>query len=148
MRRKSDGTAFEKEFRKAMEERFYIKRLPTLTSGYAGQSQPSDFIVIGNHFNYAEVKETMSDRFSISQMQQYEEFKTFVEERKRLGTELTGIREMDYVLVVHFLKYGVYKIVNSLEMIYLLEKKSTLKYNQDIGQTFNDLETFVKEIHL
>ena len=55
------------------KDAYYVRRLPTLRTGYAGLSQPADFVLVGNSFNYVELKETTSDRLSISTLQQYSE---------------------------------------------------------------------------
>ena len=49
--RKADGAGFEREFRAKMGEKYYVRRLPTLRTGYAGLSQPADFILVGEKFN-------------------------------------------------------------------------------------------------
>ena len=82
--RKADGVRFEKEFRDVMKERYYIRRLPTLRTGYAGSTQPADFILVGNNFNYVEVKETARDRFSFSTYNRCLRSRNFLNTRKEL----------------------------------------------------------------
>lgn len=149
MRRKADGTAFEREFRDAMKTRFYIRRLPTLNTGNAGSTQPADFIVIGNRFNYVEVKETAGDRFSVTEMQQYPEFIEFVEERNRLKMfGMPAVRDMEYVLVVHFLKHGVVRAIESKDMLQLVARRKTLKYDDSIGVAFTSVDSLVRGIEI
>ena len=149
MRRKADGTAFENEFKEAIKKEFYIRRLPTLNTGYAGQSQPADFIAVGKRFNYVEVKETKGDSFSITQMQQYEEFKDFIEERDRLCRRFTmTVFTMDYVLVVHFLSHNCYRVVYSKQMLDLVKRRKTVRWDGKEGLTFTSLNDLVGGIDL
>ena len=149
MRRKADGTAFENEFKEAIKKEFYIRRLPTLNTGYAGQSQPADFIVVGKRFNYVEVKETKGDSFSITQMQQYEEFKDFIEERDRLCSLRSMVNyNMEYVLVIHFLSHSCYRVVYSDQMLDLVERRKTVRWDGKEGMTFTSLNDLVGGIEL
>lgn len=80
-RKKADGAAFEHEFKKRIELQNYVKRLPTLNTGYSGLRQPADFIVVGNTFSYVELKETAKDSFSITGMEQLDQMKDFVRDK-------------------------------------------------------------------
>lgn len=125
--RKADGVAFEREFRDKMQQLYYVRRLPTLKTGYAGLTQPADFILVGDRFNYVEVKETGRETFSISTMQQYEEIKAFMEQRK-LAIERGNKCIMNYWLIVRFIDKGVCAISNEM-ILQLGENRKTLKYN-------------------
>ncbi len=131
--RKADGAAFEREFRDLMKDRFYIRRLPTLRTGYAGLTQPADFILVGNTFNYVELKETAGDRISISTLQQYAEIKEFIAENKRL------MLEMNYWLIVRFIGKGICAIANET-IIEFGEGRKTLRYNSPEAIRFNTIE--------
>lgn len=140
-RRKADGTAFENEFRDALDAFFHVLRLPTLKTGHSGQTQPADFIVVGKHFNYAECKETAGDRFSITEMQQLPEMKDFIEERKVKPV----LKDDEYYVVVHFLSYSVIKVLTALEAESLEKSHKSLKYDDKIGQTYRTVEE-LKEV--
>lgn len=134
-RRKADGTAFEGEFKGAVRERFYVKRLHTMNTGNSGLRQPADFIVVGSKFNYVECKETAGDLFSISNMEQYDLMLEFLEDKfNYAGTAL-----MEYYLVVHFLTRGTYRVLNGQQARELAESHKSLKYEGDIGMTFTAL---------
>lgn len=122
--RKADGVTFEKEFKDKMHSKYYVRRLPTLRS-YAGLTQPADFILIGNAFNYVELKETGADRFSVSTMRQYPEVKEFLEEREKLRQ--AGLKcKTNYWLVVRFIDRGICAIANET-ILKFGENKRTLK---------------------
>lgn len=135
--RKADGTGFEKEFRAKMENKYYIRRLPTLRTGYAGLSQPADFILVGNSFNYVEVKETAGDRFSISTLQQYPEIVEFLEYKKRIQSWVRC--EMNYWLVVRFIDRCVCAIANE-DILKLGNEKRTLRCNTPEAKVFKTIE--------
>ena len=140
--RKADGAGFEKEFRAKMNQRYYIRRLPTLRTGYAGLSQPADFILVGNKFNYVEVKETTRDRFSVSTMQQYPEIIEFLEYKKRVQ-HLNGC-EMNYWLVVRFIGGCVCAIANE-DILKLREEKRTLRCNTPEATVVRTVEDLREE---
>lgn len=144
MRRKADGPEFEKEFKEAVEKMFYVRRLPTLNTGYSGLRQPADFIVIGDHFNYAELKETAGDVFSISQMQQYDMLVEFMKQKQEYRTvTLKGIVEMDFLVIVHFLKRNVIKVVDGKTALEMVAKKKALHYDSPEGMSFTSLNELV-----
>nr|DAH56631.1 MAG TPA: holliday junction resolvase [Caudoviricetes sp.] len=134
-RRKADGTEFEREFKETVEPRYYIKRLPTLNTGFAGLRQPADFILVGRCFNYIECKETTGDRFAISTMEQFDKMCEFLEDKKRYPEV-----EMNYYIIVHYLVKGVYKVVLAEDAKELADKHKTLKFDADVGLTFSRLE--------
>lgn len=135
-RRKADGTAFENEFRDIVSERFYVKRLPTLNTGFSGLRQPADFIVVGSKFNYVECKETTGDRFSIGTMEQYDLMLEFILDR----SFYTDTAKMEYYVIVHYLSKGIYKVVNAQQAHDLAQQHKSLKYDSDVGITLTKLE--------
>ncbi len=124
-RRKADGQAFERDFNSTMGERYYVRRLPTPGIRYAGISQPADFILIGNFFNYVEVKETAGDRFQLSGLQQENEIRTFIQEKEKLKKNKLKC-EVQYWLVVNFLKKGIVAIQGETA-IDLIDNRKTLQ---------------------
>lgn len=143
MRRRADGPAFEREFRAAVKERYYIKRLPTLVSQYAGAGQPADFYVVGSRFNYAEVKETTDDSFAITGMQQFEEMKDFVKAR-----QMYNDIEMEYFVIVHFLRHKLIVAVTVDQALELSAERKRLWYNSYPKEAFvaSTLEELVEKI--
>lgn len=135
--RKADGAGFEREFRAKMGEKYYVRRLPTLRTGYAGLSQPADFILVGEKFNYVEVKETARDRFSISTMQQYPEIVEFLEYKRRVQS--SNSCEMNYWLVVRFIDRCVCAIAND-DILKLGAEKRTLRCNTPEALVFKTIE--------
>lgn len=123
-RRKADGQAFERDFNSTMGERYYVRRLPTPGIRFAGISQPADFILIGNCFNYVEVKETAGERFQLSGLQQENEIRTFIQEKEKL--KKNGLKcKVQYWLIVNFLKKGIVAIQGET-VIELINNKKTL----------------------
>ena len=140
--RKADGARFEREFRAKMEKKYYIRRLPTLRTGYAGLSQPADFILVGDNFNYVEVKETAGDRLSISTLQQYPEIEEFLEYKKRVQS--SNSCEMNYWLVVRFINRCVCAILND-DILKLGMEKRTLRCNTPEAIVFKTIEDLREE---
>lgn len=140
--RKADGVAFEKEFKEKMNSKYYVRRLPTLRS-YAGLTQPADFILVGNAFNYVELKETGADRFSVSTMRQYPEVKEFLEEREKL--EQAGLKcKTNYWLIVRFVDRGICAIANET-ILKFGENKRTLKPDSHEAIKVNSIEDLREE---
>ncbi|HHV41490.1 MAG TPA: hypothetical protein GXX72_01395 [Clostridiaceae bacterium] len=135
--RKADGPRFEREFKAKMKKKYYTRRLPTLRTGYAGLSQPADFILVGDNFNYVEVKETARDRFSISTLQQYPEIVEFLEYKERVQS-LIGC-EMNYWLIVRFIDRCVCAISNE-DILKLKAEKRTLRCNTPEAVVFETIE--------
>lgn len=135
-RRKADGTAFENEFKELISKYFYVMRLPTLNTGFAGLRQPADFVVVGEHFNYAECKETAGDRFAITTMEQFDKMCEFLEEKAKYKT----MAENNYYLIVHYLVRGTYKVLLAEEAKQLADKHCSLKFDSDVGKTYHSLE--------
>lgn len=135
--RKADGVRFEREFRAVMGEKYYIRRLPTLRTGYAGLSQPADFILVGRNFNYVEIKETAGDRFSISGLQQYPEIVEFLEYKKRVQS--LNSCEMNYWLIVRFIDRCICAISNE-DILKLAAEKRTLRCDTPEAKVFKTLE--------
>lgn len=140
---KADGAAFERRFRATMKDAYYVRRLPTLRTGYAGLSQPADFVLVGNNFNYVELKETTSDRLSISTLQQYPEIEEFLEHKARVSM-LKRKCLMNYWLVVHFIGQGVVAIAND-DILKYGESKKTLRYDSPEVIRVVKLEDLIKE---
>jgi hypothetical protein len=140
---KADGPAFERRFKATMKDVYYVKRLRTLRTGYAGLTQPADFILTGDSFNYVELKETASDRLSISTLQQYSEIKEFLEHKARLSI-LKRKCQMNYWLVVHFIGQGVVAIANE-DILKYGESKKTLRYDSPEAVRVVKLEDLIKE---
>lgn len=140
--RKADGVRFEREFRAAMEERYYIRRLPTLRTGYAGLSQPADFVLVGNNFNYVELKETAGDRLSITTLQQYPEIVEFLEYKKRVQS--LNSCEMNYWLIVRFIDRCICAISND-DILKLAAEKRTLRCDTPEAKVFETLEELREE---
>lgn len=125
MRRKADGTAFEREFKDAASQKVYVKRLPTLTSQNAGAGQPADFYVVGNIFNYVETKETAADSFSIREMQQLDKVQDFVEDEEFYRKKTNA--KMEYWIIVHFICRKTFIAITAKGALKLLEKRQQLK---------------------
>lgn len=141
IRRRADGPAFEKEFREKTEDYYYVRRLPTLRS-YAGLSQPADFILVGNSFNYVELKETKAESFSITSMQQYDEVVKFLDKKKKLEGKVSC--NMNYWLIVRFLGKGVCAVPNE-NILKFAEERKTLKYNSPSVLRVNKIEDLREE---
>ena len=124
MRKKADGPAFEKEFKDAVVEKYYARRLHT-----AFTPNPADFIVVGKRFNYAEVKETAQESFSLATLQQLSEMRDYVKHRELYKD--TALKESKYWLIVHFLSFGVIKVLEVSQVFDLLKKRTTLKPTTD-----------------
>lgn len=135
---KVDGTKFEGEFRDCIKDKFYIKRLPTLNTGFAGLRQPADFIVVGKTFNYVELKETAQDRFSVRAMEQFDLMFDFLTERN--GYVIFDVIRMEYWLIVHFIEKGVYKAITGQEAFDLAMARKSLRWDSKIGKTFTSLK--------
>lgn len=140
--RKADGVAFEKEFKDKMSSKYYVKRLYTLRS-YAGLTQPADFILVGNAFNYVELKETGADRFSVGTMRQYPEVKEFLEEKEKL--KQAGLKcEVHYWLVVRFIGRGVCAISDET-ILEFRENRKTLKPDSHEAVRVDKVEDLMEE---
>lgn len=139
-RRKADGAEFEREFKDAMDDAFYVLRLPTLNTGFSGLRQPADFVLVGNNFNYVELKETAKTRFSITTMEQLDKVQEFRQDRARLNKP-----EMEYWLVVHFLTEGVYKVLRCDEILKLADEHKSLAHDAKIGKSYSSLND-LKEV--
>lgn len=145
--RTADGTSFESKFETAMKkESRHVLRLPTLNTGYAGMSQPSDFIVVGDYFNYVEVKETSSDRFAVSSMQQLKEVLKY--EQEKLYSVAKAFLEGHYYLVVHFLSSNTYSVIDSIYIELLVAQHKTLRNTDKNALIFDSLEKLCKELKL
>lgn len=118
-----------------MKEKYYVRRLPTLRTGYAGSSQPADFIVVGDNCNYVELKETAGKRYSLANLQQKSEIEDFIAEVKRL--QLTNAR---YWIVVNFLGQGMV-VISGETALEMIENRETLKpENNIVFETFTALK--------
>lgn len=145
MRKKADGTAFEKEFQEVISKDCYVKRLRTPNSGYAGVREPADYIVVDNRFNYVELKETTGDAFSISGMEQFDLMQEFIHQKQEKYSNVFA--GMNYWLVVHFLKRRLIKVVRGEQALDLAAGRKTLRYDTIEGMTFLNLEE-MKERHI
>jgi len=134
MRQRVDGNKFQEEFEKHFLKSCYVLRLPTLNTGYSGLTQPADFIVARGNVHFVEVKETGKDYFSITSMQQYVPMKEFTLVRKQLRLE------MNYLVLVHFIKRGVYKLLTSEQALELSSNRKQLMYDSEIGSTYRSLD--------
>ena len=137
MRRKADGTAFEGEFMRAMQDTHYVKRLRTTNTGYAGVREPADFIVVKNKFSYVELKETAGNAFSITGMEQFDKMKEFIEVVRELHGKVTI--PLKYWLVVHFLKDGCIKAISGEQALEMSTTRAALRDNSPV-LTFQSLE--------
>ncbi len=145
MRKKADGTAFEREFQKVISEDAYVKRLRTINTGYSGVREPADYIVVDNRFNYVELKETTGDAFSISGMEQFDLMTEFIQQKQEKYSNVFA--GMNYWLIVHFLSRRLIKVVRGEQALDLAAKHKTLRYDTIDGMTFLDLEE-LKERHI
>ena len=144
MRRKADGTAFEGEFSNAVSDAYYVKRLRTANTGYAGIREPADYIVVGRQFNYVELKETAGDSFSITGMEQYDKMLEFLDISQALRTVVDV--GLEYWLIVHFLKTREIKVVSGRQAEALSASRKALRIDTDT-LTFKSLEE-LKGAHL
>lgn len=135
-RKKADGTAFEKEFKDAVKKKYCVRRLHTSFT-----PNPADFVVLGKTFNYAEVKETAADSFSIASLQQLSEIKKFVEDRNTFKSSI--VAKSHYWVIVHFLKYSLIKVIEANQALELLSKRETLKPSTDCS-TYSNLKELVE----
>lgn len=142
-RRKADGTAFEKDFEKFASGAVYVRRLPTLNTGYAGMSQPADFIVVGQSFNYVELKETAGDSFSITAMQQFDEMKEFMLKKHDLRF-CKGVKTSNYWIIVHFLKHKSIKMVDGEKALLMSSKRKAIRADDDTLITFGSLDELLE----
>lgn len=124
--RKADGARFERQFKDIIQTYNYTRRLPTLRMGYSGLSQPADFIVVGHHFNYVEVKETAGGSFSVSALQQLAEIEEFIEEKNRLKL-VRNIGIADYWLIIHFLGRGISAVKNE-DILWYYKNRKTIRF--------------------
>lgn len=136
MRKKADGPAFEKEFKEAVSQKHYVRRLHT-----AFMPNPADFIVVGKRFNYVEVKETAQESFSLANLQQLSEMREYIKDRELYRG--TALEESKYWLIVNFLKLGVIKVLEASQVFALLEQRITLKQNTDC-YSYNNLKELVE----
>ena len=148
MRTRVDGHKFEAEFERTFSKYYWLLRLPTLNTGYAGVRQPADYILKGNAtLCLMELKETEADSFSLASMQQLPEMKDFIawrKERVRLGYP------MYYFVVVHFIKRGVIRVIEADTALKFIELRKALRYNtsQKYCFTFEDLEDMKENLIL
>lgn len=133
---KADGARFERQFRDVFSSDYIVHRLHVMKAGYAGMSQPADFIVVGDSFNYVELKETARDRLSISTLQQYDTIKEFLEKRKEFKKRNTC--DVNYILVVNFLGKGICILANEA-ITDFGESNRTLKYDEKYVAKVKDL---------
>lgn len=138
MRQRVDGHKFEKEFDDKMSDLFYVLRLHTLGGGYSGLTQPADFLVCGNNTSFVETKETSKDSFSISDMEQLDEMKQFLD-RKR-NAKCPALRTMEYLIVVHFISHKLIRVITAEQAEELLFHKKRLHYDMNIGISYNNLQ--------
>lgn len=139
---KADGVKFEKEFKEVMEDRYYVRRLPTIRTGYAGLSQPADFILVGNNFNYIELKETARNSFSISGLQQLNELIDFLSYRNKV--EPLNKCSMNYWLIVRFINSCIC-IISNEDILALKENKKTLNCQTPTALKVMSLQDLKKE---
>lgn len=139
-RKKADGAAFEHEFKKRIEVQNYVKRLPTLNTGYSGLRQPADFIVVGNTFSYVELKETAKDSFSITGMEQLDQMKDFVRDKIAYSYAGRAAKDMRYLLIVHFIERKTYKVLTAQEALSLSSRGKALHYDTEVGVSFSTLD--------
>lgn len=144
--RESNGARFEALFCDTMKKYHYVLRLPTLSTGYAGMSQPADFIVVGDYFNYIELKETTSDRFSVSSMQQLKQIDNYERQKKRLCSR--SFVKGKYYVVVHFMLNDIYLVVDSSYILALVSERKTLNMKDDNALIFTSLDDLCKELVL
>lgn len=137
---KADGHEFERQFKKEVSKHNHVLRLPTLNTGFAGLTQPADFIVVGNFFNYVELKETAGDSFSISAMEQFDSMKQFVREKNALRTAGQAVATMQYWLVVHFIKYNLIKMITAEQALELASQRKTLRPSYWGGHSYKSLK--------
>lgn len=141
--RRVDGHKFEQEFADTFKEDYYVLRLHTPRKGYTGLTQPADFILLGRFTNFVELKETGTDRLSIKQLQQVDAMQKFVQRKQ---AEMLG--NVEYYLVVHFIKRGVIKVLTAEQALTLLQQSKSLKYDDTVGYTAPNLKQFKEEFWL
>lgn len=137
MRRKADGTAFEGEFMKAMQDTHYVKRLRTTNTGYAGVREPADFIVVKNKFCYVELKETAGNAFSITGMEQFDKMQEFIEVVQELHGQVAV--PLEYWLIVHFLEAKCIKAISGEKALEMSATRAALRDDSQV-LTFRSLE--------
>lgn len=144
--RGANGARFESEFSSVMSLHHHVLRLPTLNTGYSGLSQPADFIVVGDAFNYVELKETTSDRFSLSDLQQARFLSQYNKEKavSRDPAFLLG----HYYLVIHFVLHKVYVVVTSTKVENLMDSHKSVRWDSKDAIVFRTLEDLCKELPL
>jgi hypothetical protein len=138
MIRDANGAAFESRFGDCMRKYHHTLRLPTLNTGYSGSTQPADFIVVGQSFNYVELKETKSAAFSVSSMAQLPEARKFMKEQAMYVAD-RAVREGEYYLIVHFMSPECYKVAVAKEIDEFASRHETLKPSSKV-LTFMSLD--------
>lgn len=138
VRQRVDGKKFEEEFKRAFEDYFYVHRLHTVKTGYAGVRQPADFIVIGKKVTYVELKETKAKSFSIATMQQLDAMKDFV-------LRTCFCPPVNYLLVVNFIGGKIATVTGEFALSLLRQHKTlTLltaqKHYSNLAQLREDFE--------
>ena len=146
MRQRVDGHKFEDEFSSIIGRRKTVIRLHTPNTGYAGLVQPSDFIVIGNTFSFVETKETGKDTFSISDMEQLDSMRQFVEEKFMGKGQLQS--DMQYLVIVHFIKRSIIRVMSAEYAFDLLLHKKTLRYDDANTCGFSSLKELEEKLYL
>ena len=141
MRRRVDGHKFQKEFEKAFEDKYYILRLYTPNTGYSGLTQPADFLVVGEHTTFVELKETGADSLSITQLQQLPEIYSFVEQRQQLRFKA------EYLLIVHFIKHSRLLVLTAEQLLATYAKQKSLRYDMPNARTYPTLKA-LKEANI
>lgn len=136
-RERVDGHKFENEFRNTMEPHYYLQRLHTMNTGYAGLTQPADFILYGHAVYYLELKETSKDSFSLSSIEQLAEIEEFCDKRKRhVGVPLF------YYVIVHFIEHETIKVIEADTVLALVNARKSLRPDSKIGFEFKSLKEF------
>lgn len=145
VRHTADGQKFEREMFNLLCPIYYIKRLPTLNTGFSGVRQKADFYVVGSRFTYLELKETTAKSFYVAKMQQLDKVVEFIEERDRLMA-LGTVQELEYYLVVKFMRQQVLKVLTANEIIALKEMQKGLTAETVLGKTFNSMQQLKEEL--
>lgn len=140
MRQRVDGHKFEDEFEKEFNTEGILLRLHTPSAKYSGLTQPADFVFIADTTSYVETKETGSDAFAISTMDQLDEIIKYLHIKHIDCNTKQAVINSNYYIVVHFIKRQTIKVITAEYAMELLDSRKRLSYTDKNGYTFQTLK--------
>lgn len=133
--RRVDGHKFQQEFFNFFILSCYVKRLYTPSTKFSGLTQPADFFLSRNGTHLIELKETGADTLSLANIDQRAEIEGYVK-----WSETAPKTAVGYYLIAHFINRRVLRAITAQQVLQLIEKRQTLKYNGNVGWTFQNFK--------